>query len=324
MRRLIGAVAAILVASTIGSVQAQTDFPSKPVTIVVPFATGGPTDVLCRILADELAKVWKQQVVVENKAGGGTVIGTNLVARAKPDGYTWIQVSGSFVVNAAARPNLPYDPAKDFIGISVFSQGPLAIVAHPGFPASTLPDLIEEARKRDARPFTFASAGVGSPAHLAGELIQRKAGVKLSHISYAGEAAALADVLSGRIDFQIGTWANWRPHVESGKLKLISILYPKRVPEAPNTPTASESIKDLDLPLNVFNAIAVPAGVPKEVVAKISEGMKAAVASKSFQDRVLALGAYPFYTTPEETEAYLQKEITVWTGVTKAAGLRLE
>jgi tripartite-type tricarboxylate transporter receptor subunit TctC len=323
MRRFVAALA-ILLASALGCAQAQTDFPTKPVTIVVPFAAGGPTDVLCRILADELSKIWKQQVVVENKAGGGTVIGTNLVAHAKPDGYTWIQVSGSFVVNAAARPNLPYDSFKDFVGISVFSKGPLAIVAHPGFPADTLPGLIEEARKRKDRPFTFGSAGVGSPAHLAGELIQRKTGVKLTHISYSGEAAALADVLAGRVDFQIGTWANWRPLVESGKLKLLSILYPKRVPEAPNTPTASESIKDLELPLNVFNAIAVPARVPKDVIAKISDGMKTVVQGKSFQDRILALGAYPYYTNLEETETYLKKEVSVWTGVAKAAGLRFD
>jgi tripartite-type tricarboxylate transporter receptor subunit TctC len=319
--RVLG-ILAVLTAAPMA--QAQTDFPNRPVTIIVPFAAGGPTDVLCRMLADELAKVWKQQVVVENKPGGGTVIGTALVARAKPDGYMIAQVSGSFIVNAGARPNLPYDSLKDFKGVSVFIQGPLAIVAHPGFPANTLPELIEEARKREARPFTFASAGVGSPAHLAGEIIQRKANIKLAHISYSGEAAAVSDILSGRVDFQIGTWASWRPHVEQGKLKLISILYPKRLPEAPNTPTAVETIKDLGLPLNVFNALAVPSGVPADVLAKISEGVKAAVESKTFREKVLALGAYPHYTTPEETDAYIRNEIAIYTEITKAAGIRLE
>ena len=216
MRILGGVIAMIL---TVSAAQAQTDFPNKPVTIVVPFAAGGPTDSITRILADELGKIWNQQIVVENKAGGATVIGTAVVARAKPDGYTLIQVSGSFVANAAARQNLPYDPLKDFAPIAVYSEGPIGLVASPGFVANTLPELIEEAKKRPDRPLTYATAGIGSTANLAAELIQQKVGIKLKHIAYAGEAAAIPDVLSGRVDFYIGTWANQRSYVDTQKMK---------------------------------------------------------------------------------------------------------
>jgi tripartite-type tricarboxylate transporter receptor subunit TctC len=324
MKKFLAILAAGAFASAVSVAQAETDFPNKPVTFVVPFAAGGPTDSITRILADELSKIWNQQVLIENKAGGATVIGTAAVARAKPDGYTLIQVSGSFVANAAARSNLPYDPVKDFTAVAVYSEGPLGLVAAPGFVASTLPELIEEAKKRPDRPLTYASAGVGSTAHLAAELVQQKVGIRLKHIAYPGEAAAIPDILSGRVDFYIGTWANQRPYVDSQKMKLISILYPTRLPEAQSTPVISEVIKDLGVSLNVFNAVAAPAGTPRDVIEKLGQGIKAATASKGFQDRIQALGAYVKYVGPEDTDAYMRREIKTWTEITKAANIRLD
>jgi tripartite-type tricarboxylate transporter receptor subunit TctC len=323
MRKFI-AVLAVSMLAAVTAARAETDFPAKTVTIVVPFAPGGPSDQAARILADELTKVWKQQVVIENKPGGGTVIGALAVQKAPADGYTWACVSGSFVVNAAVRKNLPYDTLKDFVGVSVFIEGPLGIVAHPGFGPNNLAELIDEAKKRIDKPLTFASAGIGSPVHMGSELVQKKTGIKLVHVPYNGEAAALPDVLSGRVDFQIGTWVIQRPHVESGKLKMLATLFKTRLPEAPNVPTAAETIKDLGLPLSAWNGIAVSARVPQDVLAKISEGVKAATGTKTYEERIRALGSYPAFTTLAETDAYIKREISTWSDVAKSANIRLD
>jgi tripartite-type tricarboxylate transporter receptor subunit TctC len=322
MLRILVIVAAMLGAASVG--RAETDFPTKTVTIVVPFAPGGPSDQAARILADELMKVWKQQVVIENKPGVGTVNGALAVHKSVPDGYTWACVSGSFVINAAVRKNLPYNTLKDFVGVSVFIEGPLGIVAHLGFPANNLAELIELAKQRADKPLTFASAGIGSPVHMGSQLVQKKAGIKLVHIPYNGEAAAIPDVLSGRVDFQIGTWVIQRPYVESGKLKMLAALFKNRLPEAPNVPTAAETIKDLGLPLSAWNGIAVSSQVPKDVLAKISAGIKTATSTKTFEERIRSLGSYPAFTTLEETDAYLKREISTWSDVAASANIRLD
>ena len=321
MRTLIGVLAAVVFVST---AHAQTDFPNKPVSIVVPFAAGGPTDDVTRILADELSRVWNQQVLVENKPGGGSVIGNNTVARAKPDGYTLLMVGPAFVVLPGIRESLPYDTLKDFSGVSVYIDAPLAVVAHPSFPANTLSELIEEARKRPDRPVTYSSAGIGTTGHMTGELIKKKVGINLKHISYGGDAAAMPDLLSGRVDFQIATWSNQRPYVEQGKLKLICVLYSRRLPEIPNVPTLNELMPELGVSRDAFNAIAIPAAVPADVKARIAAGMKAATSSKSYQDRILALGSYPRTTTPEETDAFIKDSVLTWIEVAKAANIKVD
>jgi tripartite-type tricarboxylate transporter receptor subunit TctC len=303
--------------------QAQ-DFPTRPVTIVVPYAAGGPSDGITRILADELSKIWKQQVIIDNKGGGGTVIGTQLVARAKPDGYTMGQVAASFVTNPALRASLPYDTAKDFEAVGVFNEAAHSIIAGPGFVASTLVELIAEAKKRSDRPLTYASAGVGSGSHMVAELFQRKAGITLKHVAYPGEAAGTSDVLTGRVDFQVGTWATQRPFVESGKAKLISVIYRNRLPEAPNTPNIDETFPGFSEVTIPFNALVVPAGVPADVKARIAASIKGAVESKTYQERVKALGSYPRYASPQETDAFLKEEIKTWSEVAKAANIKVD
>jgi tripartite-type tricarboxylate transporter receptor subunit TctC len=322
MRILLAFAAAAL--ALISPAQAQSDYPNRSVTIVVPFSAGGPSDVVTRILADELSKVWKQQVLVENKPGGGTVIGNNLAAHSKPDGYTMLMVAGSFTTMPGVRKSLPYDPIKDFSGVSVFVEAPMAIVAHPSFEANNLQELIAKAKTRGDKPFTFASSGIAASSHMAGELLARKAGIKLRHVPYNGEAANIADTLSGRVDFQIGTWSTTRPYVESGKLKLISILFRSRLPEAPNTPTLGESLKGLQSAVDAFNAIVIPSGVPADIKAKISEGIKTAVATESFKKKILAIGSYPRYSTPAETDKFLRGEIATWKQIAAEANIHLD
>lgn len=316
--------AAAAIALMVTAAQAQSDFPNRPVTIIVPYAAGGPSDGITRILADELSKVWKQQVIIDNKGGGGTVIGTQLLARAKPDGYTMAQIAGSFVVNPAIRSTMPYDTLKDFTGIAVFLEAAHAIVAHPGFVANTIPELVAEAKKRADRPLTFGSSGVGASSHMAAELLQRRAGVTFKHIAYPGEAAGLSDAQAGRIDFQIGTWSTLRPQVEGGKLKLLSIIYRNRLPEVPNQPILDEFYPGFSAVTVPFNAIIAPAGVPADIKAKIAEGMKAAITSKSYEERILKLGSYPQYLDPTGTDAFIKQQIEMWTEVAKAANIKVD
>lgn len=320
MTRTLLILAAALLAWTTPAA-AQSDYPSKPVTIIVPFPPGGSSDSVTRALADELARIWKQNVVIDNKAGGGTVIGNMAGARAKPDGYTMLMVSGSFAILPGIRRSLPYDPLKDFTAVSVFIDAPLGIVASPSFVANNLPELIAEAKKRGDRPLTYASAGAASTSHMIGELIQRKAGIVLKHVPYSGEGTAIPDVLTGRVDFQMGTWSVQRPYVQSDQLKLLAVMSRARLPERPDTPTLNEALPGLASSFSAFNEILVPAGTPADIVAKISEGIRAAVATDAFKQRILTLGSYPRSTTPEEADAFLKNEIATWGEIARAAGI---
>ena len=323
MMKLLGLLAAFVFAG-LTPVQAQSNYPNKPVVLVVPFPAGGSSDVVTRVLADELSKIWKQQVVVENKAGGATVIGNTAVARARPDGYTLLMVSSGFVILPAVRENLPYDPVKDFIPISMFIDTPLAIIASPNFPANTLPELIALAKQRTDKPITYCTPGASSTSRMAGELIQRQTGITLKHVAYLGESLAFPDLMAGRVDVQIGTWSVQRPHVESGKLKLLAVLYRNRLPEAPNVPILSEIVDGVTAAQGAFNSVAAPAGTPPEVVAKIAADMKTAVESPTFKERILALGAYPRYTAPDETVQILRRDTAMWSEIAKAANIKVE
>jgi len=317
-------IVATVVVLLVTAVHAQTAFPNKPVTIVVPYAAGGPTDLVTRVLADELSRVWNQRVVVENKPGGGTIVGVSATAHARPDGYTMLTIAPAFVINPAVRKNLPYN-VKEFAGISIFAEGPQAIVAHPGFAPNTLVELVGEAKKRSANPLSASVGTLAGASHMTGELLQSKLGIKLKIVPYAGSAQSLPDVLAGRVDFEIATWGHARPHVQAGKMKLISMLFRKRLPDVPNTPTVFEELPAMSgLPMGAFLGIAVPAGVPKEIIAQISSGMRAADASKSYQERMQGLNHYTSFTTPEETDAFLAKSVATWTEIANQAGINLK
>jgi hypothetical protein len=225
-------------------------------------------------------------------------------------------------VNAALRKNMPYDALRDLRGITVFDDSPIDIVSHKGLPVQTLPELIELAKQR---PLTFASAGIGSIAHMTGEILAQVTGAKLRHISYAGDAAALPDVMAGRVDFRMGSWADDRRYVEAGQLKLLAIVYPKRLAEVPNTPIVNEVVPSMSkYPAGVFNSIVVSKNVPNEIVEKISTAMKIAIASDSFKQRISALGLYPRYTTPDETDKFLKSQIDTWAEIGKNANINFD
>jgi tripartite-type tricarboxylate transporter receptor subunit TctC len=300
---------------------AAADYPTRPVTIIVPYTAGGASDVATRILADGLSKYWKQQVFVENKPGGAMIIGMSAVQHAKPDGYTLGFIAAPFAINPALRKNLPYDSIKDFVGVTVFQTSPYGIAGHPGLQANTMKELIEASK---THKFTFATSGVGSGNHMVGELVQNVAGVKWRHVPYNGDADAVADILTGRVDFTVSTWTNLRPLVESGKLKLLAIANPKRLPEQPNVPTLREVFPNIGLDPVAWNGINAPAGLPADILAKIDAAMKAVTSSKEFQDRIRKSGAYPEYRSPAETDATIKREIETWARVVKEQNISIQ
>ena len=317
LARLIGALL-ILSAQTVFA----QNYPSKAVRVIIPAGAGGAVDTLARLVAEKLSVALGQPFRPENMAGAATTIGSEFTANAPPDGYTMLVMTNSHAINGALRKNLRYDPEKSFSPVILLATLPDFLLVHPSVKANTVIELIDLAKQRQ---LTFASAGIGSIAHMTGELLAQVTGIKLRHISYSGDAAALPDVMSGRVDFRMGSWSDDRRYVEAGQLKLLSVVYPKRLQEAPNTPTVNEIIPSMaKYPAGVFNSIIVSKAVPTEIVEKISAAMKIALASDSFKQRISALGLYPRYTTPEETDKFLKAQIDTWADIGKTANITFD
>jgi tripartite-type tricarboxylate transporter receptor subunit TctC len=320
-RPLVAAVVAMSCAIAADVASAQSDFPNRPVRIVVPFAAGGPTDVVMRALADGLAARWGQTVIVENKPGAGTVVGNNFVAKSVPDGYTLLSVISAFVTSAAARVTLPYDPIDDFVGVSMTTISRWALVAYPKFPASNVAELVAQA-KSGATLIDYAAPGIGGLGHMAGELLQRAAGIKMQFIPYGGSAVAWNDVMAGRVPVMFDVWHSVRPHVESGSLKLIGAAGATRLAEYPAVPSIAEAYPGFDV--SGFQGIIAPRKVPPALLAKISADVQAVVRSREFGEKMKSIGGEAAASTPEELSAHIAREIAKWKEVAKAANIRIE
>ncbi len=220
--KIIAALLLAAVSASAASAQAPADFPTRPVKLFVPFAAGGPTDVVARILADLLSARWAgQSVVIENRPGAGTIVATAAVAKAPADGYTMLVATNSLLINPAIGQKLPYDTEKDFAAVSMVATQPVALVANKSFPADTVPDLVALA-KRSAEPLNFTSPGPRGVGHLAGEMLKQRAGIAMTHINYNGSAPALTDVIAGRVPLMFDIWHSAKRYVDSGDLKLIA------------------------------------------------------------------------------------------------------
>ena len=316
-------VAAALVAG-IGAAHAENvaDYPSSPVRIIVPFAPGGATDVVTRVFVDLLSARWGgKPVVIENRPGAGTVIGSNAIAKAPPDGYTIGMVVGSFMTTAAVNPNLPYDPAKDFSPIGMIAIQPMALVANKNFPGNSIPDLVAIAKK-SPDGLQFTSPGPRSSGHLTGEQLALKAGIKLQHINYSGGAPALVDVIANRVPLMFDVWHSAKRYVVTGDLKLIAGIGAERLPDAPDVPTLAETYPGF----NVIASQAVfgPANMPKPLVDKLAADIRAIVVSPEFAEKTKNLGIDPKPMKPEELGGWVQGEIARWRDIAQAANLKAE
>lgn len=310
------AAALLLVAPALASAQA---YPSKPVKIVVPFAAGGTTDVVARLLAQKLTEAWGQSVIVENKAGAGGNIGADFVAKAPADGYTLLMTSGSIVTaNQHIYKNLSYDPARDLVPVTNVATGPLLVTVHPSVPAKDLKEFIAYA-KANPRKVNFGSAGIGTQTHLAGESFAHAAGIDIVHVPYKGESAALTDLIGGQIQMVAPNLGGAIQHIQQGKIRALAVTSKERAPQIPDVPSAAEVIPGFDN-AGWFGLMA-PAGTPREVIDRVYRDSAKALNSDDMKTRLTQIGMMPVANTPAEFGAAIREESARWARVVKDRGL---
>jgi tripartite-type tricarboxylate transporter receptor subunit TctC len=293
------------------------DYPSRPVILIVPNAPGGAIDILGRLLSDQLTKLWGQPVVVMYKPGANTVVGTDFVARAEPDGYTLGMVVTSHVINPSLRATLPFDTLKDLTGVSLMATAQIVISATPSLPANNIAELIALAKKEPGK-LSYASPGSGSSMHLSGELLKVTAAIDMLHVPYKGSGPAYPEVISGRVPLLIDPLFSSMPHIKAGKLKPLAVTGAERDPSAPNIPTVGETLPGFNVQ-SMFGLVA-PAATPPEIVNKVSADIATVLQSPDFKKRLNDIGMVPVGNTPAQFNAYIKTEIAKWAKLVKTTG----
>ena len=312
-------VAACLPAAAIGA----EAYPAKAIRMVVPFPAGGTTDILARIAGQKLTEALKQQVIIDNRPGAGGNIGTELVAKSPPDGYTLLTDPGStLTINPSLYAKLPYDPVKDFAPVTILAAVPNILVVHPSLPVKNVKELIALAKAKPGQ-LNYASTGAGQSTHLSMELFKTMAGVDLVHIPYKGSAPALTDLLGGQVTLMFDNMPSSLPHVQGGKLRALAVSTLKRSPAMPQLPTVAES----GLPgfeVSVWFAVLAPAGTPRDIVQRLNAVLVKALHAPDVKERLAGQGAEPIGNTPEAFAATMQRDLVKWAKVVKDSGARLE
>jgi tripartite-type tricarboxylate transporter receptor subunit TctC len=299
------------------------DYPTRPIRFVVPYSPGGTTDVLARIVGQKLVEAWHQQVVVDNRAGANGNIGSDIVAKATPDGYTiLLGTSGSNAVNPTLYTRMPYDAKRDLALIAMVASTANILLAGPRFPGNSLKAFLALAKSRPGK-VTYGSAGVGSVLHLSGELLKTMAGVDIVHVPYKGTGPSLTDVMGGQIDTVFSNLPAIVPLVQSGKLKGLAVTTAKRAPALPNVPTMIEGgVAGYDV--SSWFGVFVPAKTPKQIVTKINADVIRILKTPETNEKLLGLGADPLFKTTAEANQYFHDEIDKWAKVVKASGAKAE
>jgi tripartite-type tricarboxylate transporter receptor subunit TctC len=311
----------LLIASLVPSLCSAQDYPAKqPVTIVIPFSPGGSNDAIGRFLAEGLGKLWKQTVIVENRAGAGSLLGTQHVATSPPDGYKLLLVSSSFTTSAATRADQSFDPIKALRPAGMVARGHIAIVTGTRVPMATLADLGREAK---SKTIFFATAGVGSSQHFNGELLNEAMGIQMTPIPYRGGNEGLLDLAAGRVDVVVGTLAGLLPSIESGKAKPIAVLSKTRSKALPSVPTTAEAGYPAAVTENYW-AIFLPAGTPAAVVNKIHQGIKTVTHTPEGRQFLAKLDGEPTDMSPEEVADYTKKEVDYWAKLAKKLNISVK
>ncbi|AZG07063.1 tripartite tricarboxylate transporter substrate binding protein [Pigmentiphaga sp. H8] len=316
-------VLAALFALPLGAAAAGDSYPDRSVRWIVPFPPGGAMDNIARTLGEAMGKSLGQSFVIENRAGAGGNIGATSVARAKPDGYTIMIVANGMAVNPALYPDMAYDPVKDFAPISLLAVVPNVLVVNPQrIQAKTVPEVIALAKAHPGK-YTYASAGVGTSIHLAGELFAKMAGVQMLHVPYKGSGPAIADMLGGQVDYMFDSITSSKPHIDAGKLVPIAVTTKKRSAALPNVPTVAEA----GLPgyeLTPWFAAFAPAGTPPAVIDKLNRAMRDALKTPKVQGTLASIGAEPIGGSPAELRDYLAAEIKSGRELIESRGIRME
>ncbi len=301
---------------------AQASYPTKPIRFISPYAPGGSTTAVARAVGQKLTESWGLQVIVDNRSGGNTIIGTEILARATPDGYTIIMTTNTHLILPSLYPKLPYDPIKDFAPVGNVYRSEFVLVINASVPANTLQELIALAKSRPGQ-LNYATTGAGGSGHLANELMNILAGIKTQHIPYKGAGPALLDLIGGQVQIFINNPLTVIPHIKSGKIKAMAVTGETRVPALPQVPTFTEAgLPGLDV--SPWFCVLAPAGTPKAIIGKLSTEIAKIVAMPDFQEFLARQGMNPFSSTPEQLGALMKTEMAKWAKVIKAANIRLD
>lgn len=301
---------------------AQPAFPIKPIRIISPFAAGGGNDAFLRTLAPKLTENLKQQIIIDTRAGANGIVGTELAARAAPDGYTLVLIPSNHTVNATLYAKLPYDSIRDFTPVSLAGSSPLVVAVHPSLPVKNVKDLIAFAKARPAQ-LTYGSAGVGSSGHLAGVLFDSLAGTSLAHIPYKGMSIAITDLIGGQVSLTFGTSLSVVPQVRNGRLRALATTGKERMLALPDVPTVAETGVG-GYEAGLWYGFVGPARIPADIVRRLNTEIVAVLALPDIRERLLSQGVEARSTTPEEFARLLVSDVARWAVVVKRAGLRVE
>jgi len=315
---------ASLVALALPAAQAlaQKSYPNKAIRMIVPFAPGGSNDIMGRLVAAKWTESMGQQVVVDNRPGASGIVGTDLAAKAAPDGYTVLVMSLTFTVNPSIRSKLPYDTEKDLVPVTLIASAPLILVVHPSLPVKSVKEFIAYAKANPGR-LNFGSGGPGSTPHLAGEMFKNMAGLEMTHVPYKGGGPALADLLGGQIQLMLENIPSTLPFVKSGKLRVLAVTSKMRSPTVPDLPTLDEAaLKGYEL--TGWNGLFVPRGTPRVIVNQLHAETVKALAARDVKERLAAMSAEPGGESPEKFAVFVKAEIRKWAKIAKEAGLKVE
>ena len=300
---------------------AQT-FPARAIRVIVPFAPGGGTDILIRTVSPKLSEALGQQLVIDNRAGGGSTIGSELAAKAPPDGYTLLMVDTSFTTNPSLYSKLPYDSARDFAPVSLMAAAPVILIVHPSVPVKTVKEFVALAKSKPGQ-LNFASGGPGSSTHLGGELLKLVAGIDLVHIPYKGTGPAVADVLGGQVVMMFAGISSVKQHVAVGRLRAIAVTGQKRSPAMPEVPTFIESgLRGVDS--GTYWGCLAPAATPKDIVNKLSTTIANVLKMGDIEKRLSDLGFDAIGGTPDQFATIIRSETEKWARVIKSAHVKLD
>ena len=314
-------LAALVLGAAAGSAVAQ-DYPTRPVRIIVPFAPGGSADVYGRLIAQKLQESWGQTFVIDNRPGGGSVIGTDAVAKAAPDGYTLLVMSNAHTVNESLIPHKPFVLTRDFVAVAPVNAADLVLVTRPGLPYVTLPELIRAAKAKPGG-MSYASSGPGTPYHMAGELFKSMAGVDIVHVPYKGSAGARSDLLGGQLEMMFDAIPTMVEHIKAGKVRALATTGKTRSPILPDVPTLAEAgVPGYEA--TIWLGVMAPRGTPAAIVAKLNTEIGRIVGSPDVRRAWAAQGAVPLVMTPDEFARYVGDDIVKWAHIVKISGAKVE
>ncbi len=318
----LAALALALAPAVHAQANASAGFPNKPVRLVVTYPPGGTVDAVARILGPKLSQIWGQAVVIDNRAGGGGIIGAQAVLAAPADGYTLMMDASNHAQNPALKKRMPFDTLKAFAPVSLVLKVPSVLVVNPNFQVGSPKELIAYAKAHPGK-VDYASSGNGSAQHLAGELFALKTGTPMTHVAYRGGGPAMVDVMAGTVPVLFASLASALPYIQGGKLKPVAVAGQRRSPVLPDTATFTEAgVPGVDV--YEWNALFAPAGAPPALVEKISKDVATALSDREIKARLMSLGAEVIGSTPKELEQYRRAEIAQWAALGKQANISLD